>query len=81
MVDDINAVAKVSTTETSSSSTSKKAGKKKKNICFVISPFGGWNDRYYSEIYMPAVRDAGLELDEQMTYIALARLFTISGTM
>jgi hypothetical protein len=61
MVDDINAVAKVSTTETSSSSTSKKAGKKKKNICFVISPFGGWNDRYYSEIYMPAVRDAGLE--------------------
>lgn len=36
-------------------------GKKSRNICFVISPFGGWNDRYYSEIYSPAVRDAGLE--------------------
>jgi len=36
-------------------------GKKKRNVCFVISPFGGWNDRYYSEIYAPAVRDAALE--------------------
>ena len=30
-------------------------------VCFVISPFGGWNDRYAQEIFYPAVRDAGLE--------------------
>jgi hypothetical protein len=33
----------------------------KRDTCFVISPFGGWNDRYYSEVYSPAVEDAGLE--------------------
>ncbi len=34
---------------------------KGKDTCFVISPFGGWNDRYYSEIYRPAVEGAGLD--------------------
>jgi hypothetical protein len=31
------------------------------DICFVMMPFGGWFDRYYQEIYIPAVKDAGLE--------------------
>ena len=29
--------------------------------CFVIMPFGGWFDKYYSEIYKPAIENAGLE--------------------
>ncbi len=28
--------------------------------CFIIAPFGGWNDAYYEEIYRPAVELAGL---------------------
>jgi hypothetical protein len=28
--------------------------------CFVISPFGGWHDTYYPEIFAPAIRDANL---------------------
>lgn len=31
------------------------------DICFVIMPFGGWKDRYYHEIFKPAIEDAGLE--------------------
>lgn len=29
--------------------------------CFVMMPFGHWYDRYYQEIYVPAIRDAGFE--------------------
>jgi hypothetical protein len=29
--------------------------------CFVMMPFGEWFDRYYKEIYIPAIRDAGFE--------------------
>lgn len=29
--------------------------------CFVMMPFGGWLDRYYHDIYAPAIRAAGLE--------------------
>ena len=29
--------------------------------CFVMMPFGSWFDRYYQEIYIPAIRDAGFE--------------------
>lgn len=32
----------------------------KQAICFVMAPFGGWNDRYYDEVYKPAVQAAGL---------------------
>jgi len=45
----------------------KKAGAKKrgasrpKDICFVISPFGGWHDTYFSDIFCPAIESAGLE--------------------
>jgi hypothetical protein len=28
--------------------------------CFIISPFGGYHDRYISDVFEPAVRDAGL---------------------
>lgn len=31
------------------------------DTCFVLMPFGGWNDRYYDEIYRPAIKEAGFE--------------------
>jgi hypothetical protein len=31
------------------------------DICFVMMPFGNWFDRYYQEIYIPAIKEAGLE--------------------
>jgi hypothetical protein len=31
------------------------------DTCFVMMPFGPWYDRYYQEIYVPAIRDAGFE--------------------
>jgi len=34
---------------------------RQENSCFVICPFGGWNDRYYLDVYKPAVESAGLE--------------------
>ncbi|HEV2342335.1 MAG TPA: hypothetical protein VGS15_11100 [Candidatus Acidoferrales bacterium] len=38
-----------------------KAGSAKAKVCFIISPFGDWNDRYYTDIYCPAVEAAGLD--------------------
>ena len=29
--------------------------------CFVMMPFGKWFDKYYKEIYIPAIKDAGFE--------------------
>ena len=29
--------------------------------CFVMMPFGSWFDRYYQEIYITAIKDAGFE--------------------
>jgi hypothetical protein len=29
--------------------------------CFVMMPFGNWFDRYYQDIYIPAIREAGFE--------------------
>jgi hypothetical protein len=46
---------------------SKKKAKGKSNgtlvtgTCFIIMPFGGWFDEYYSSIYQPAIRASGLE--------------------
>lgn len=43
------------------------AGQKEKRVrefldtCFVMMPFGGWFDRYYQEVYVPAIKEAGLE--------------------
>lgn len=31
------------------------------DTCFVMMPFGEWFDRYYQEIYVPAIREAGFE--------------------
>lgn len=31
------------------------------DTCFVMMPFGSWFDRYYREIYVPAIKEAGLE--------------------
>lgn len=33
----------------------------KKEVCFVIMPFGGWLDDYYISVYCPAIIAAGLE--------------------
>lgn len=33
----------------------------KADTCFVIMPFGGWFDEYYSSVYKPAILAAGLE--------------------
>ena len=29
-------------------------------ICFTIMPFGGWFDKYYEDIYCPAIKNTGL---------------------
>jgi hypothetical protein len=31
------------------------------DTCFVMMPFGDWFDKYYQEIYVPAIREAGFE--------------------
>ena len=31
------------------------------DTCFVMMPLGLWFDRYYQEIYVPAIKDAGFE--------------------
>ena len=31
------------------------------DTCFVLMPFGEWFDRYYKEIYAPAIKEAGFE--------------------
>ena len=31
------------------------------DTCFVMMPFGSWFDRYYQEVYVLAIKDAGLE--------------------
>lgn len=31
------------------------------DTCFVMMPFGTWFDRYYQEIYVPGIKDAGFE--------------------
>lgn len=31
------------------------------DTCFVMMPFGNWEDKYYQSIYGPAIREAGLE--------------------
>ena len=31
------------------------------DTCFVMMPFGEWFNRYYQEIYIPAIREAGFE--------------------
>jgi hypothetical protein len=31
------------------------------DTCFVMMPFGPWFDRYYQEIYIPAIKEAGFE--------------------
>lgn len=31
------------------------------DTCFVMMPFGHWNDVYYKEVYIPAIKEAGFE--------------------
>ena len=31
------------------------------DTCFVMMPYGSWFDRYYQEIYAPAIKEAGFE--------------------
>jgi hypothetical protein len=44
---------------TQKASTNGKA--RAKDVCFVISPFGGWHDEYHREIFCAAIKSAGLE--------------------
>ena len=37
------------------------SGRQFLDTCFVMMPFGPWMDAYYREIYVPAIREAGLE--------------------
>ena len=41
--------------------TIEKKTEEEKPKCFVIMPFGGWFDKYYVEIYIPAIEEAGFE--------------------
>ena len=38
-----------------------KKRRKAKDKCFVISPFGGWHDDYFNEIFCPSIKAAGLD--------------------
>lgn len=40
---------------------SSKKGTVKKDVCFIIMPFGDWFDYYYETIYHPAIEAAGLK--------------------
>jgi hypothetical protein len=33
---------------------------KEEKTCFVVMPFGGWFNRYYRDVYVPAIKEAGL---------------------
>ncbi len=37
------------------------AGRQFLDTCFVMMPFGEWMDQYYREVFVPAIKDAGLE--------------------
>jgi hypothetical protein len=55
-------VAKKSKKQKAGARKHSKPGKPaKKETCFVIMPFGGWLDDYYTSIYCPAIETAGLE--------------------
>jgi hypothetical protein len=43
------------------SATDSAVGRQFLDTCFVMMPFGQWMDSYYREIYVPAIREAGLE--------------------
>ncbi len=48
-------------TSDTTSSDEPGAGRQFLDTCFVMMPFGQWMDAYYREIYVPAIREAGLE--------------------
>ena len=31
------------------------------DTCFILMPFGEWSDKYFTDIYVPATKDAGFE--------------------
>ena len=41
--------------------TSEVATREFLDTCFMLMPFGGWNDKYYEQIYKVAIKDAGFE--------------------
>ena len=47
--------------KTATARTSEKQSEGAKPRCFVIMPFGGWFDKYYIDIYIPAIESAGFE--------------------
>lgn len=49
------------TTDSTDGSSSDARVREFLDTCFVMMPFGEWQDRYYREIYVHAIKDAGLE--------------------
>ena len=47
--------------------------------CFVMMPFGNWFDKYYQDIYVPAIRDRDLNQSEQMSCFHLEALLSKFG--
>src|SRR5262249_39289665 len=45
----------------SSSESRDEGGSDFLDTCFVMMPFGQWNDIYYREVYVPAINEAGFE--------------------
>jgi hypothetical protein len=37
------------------------SGRQFLDTCFVMMPFGEWMDTYYKEVFVPAIKDAGME--------------------
>jgi hypothetical protein len=62
-IDDERVEAAASDLQTSdpASAPSERPLRKFLDTCFVMMPFGEWFDRYYREVYSPAVREAGFE--------------------
>jgi hypothetical protein len=56
----VSAAHKSTTTNSSKKGPSGSKDSQPKDKCFVISPFGGWHDEYYNEIFCQAIKTAGL---------------------
>ncbi len=61
LVDEALEPSLVPETEAAKKPTPKTRVREFLDTCFVMMPFGDWFDRYYKEIYVPAIKEAGFE--------------------
>jgi hypothetical protein len=47
--------------EIPSGGSDESSGRQFLDTCFVMMPFGAWMDTYYKEIFVPAIKEAGME--------------------